>query len=529
MKRLSHRRGGVAAARRGERGSVLVIVALSLTVIVICTALTIDLGRVSTARRDLQNVADAVALDLVRLVDGRTAAEVVTDPRWASTLAASLDRNAFVPGGDRAVEVAVGTYDTVAQEFAVVTGATIPRAVRVVAADRVDYQLVPGGSSTSRRAVASQQATGGIQVGSFAARLDSSRSALLQGLLGDAFGVSAVSYQGLAGGRVGLAELATELSFGSPEELLASSVGVGDLLTAQAEILRRGGDVARANALDQVVAGLPAPEDEVAMGDMMTVGAGGEEATADASFDVLELLTATGFVANGSSSLTVPQVTLTLPGGLVTQTSSLTVTERPAFAFGPVGTSAQTAQIRLDTTLQVSLPGVATATIVLSVEVASATATIADLGCGTPRRLGVDVTTGVASARAEVTARVLALGVLPVADVDLHADTLADPQVRPVDFVLPPDQLGVAREHVGPTIDLGGAEVEVDQVEVLATPLGVNIPALVANLVGTVVGPLVDQLDTALVQPLLGLFGAAAPGADVTPLAVTCGGRGLVA
>src|SRR5690606_12522835 len=103
-----------------------------------------------------------------------------------------------------------GTYDAVAQRFTPVAGPGTPRAVRVVVAQRVEYQLVPGGQDTSRAAVAAQGAAAGVRVGSFAARLDSQRSVLLQSLLGDALGVSAVSYEGLAGATVGLVDLATE-------------------------------------------------------------------------------------------------------------------------------------------------------------------------------------------------------------------------------------------------------------------------------------------------------------------------------
>ena len=55
----------------------------------------------------------------------------------------------------------------------------------VVVTDRVEHQFAPGGTSTSRKAVGAQTASAGLQLGSFAARLDSAQSPLLGPLLGD--------------------------------------------------------------------------------------------------------------------------------------------------------------------------------------------------------------------------------------------------------------------------------------------------------------------------------------------------------
>lgn len=535
-RRWSHRPASAPRRPRpGERGSVLFIVALSLSVLVTCTALTVDLGRVSGLRRDLQNVADAVALDLVRLVDGRTAAEVVGDPRWQATLDASLERNGFTPSGSRTVVVAVGSYDPVVESFTPASGSSVPRAVRVVATDHLDHAFAPGGTTTRRQAVASQQAAAGLRLGSFAARLDSGRSALLQGLVGDALGVSAVSYQGLAGGSVGLGDLATELglSLGSADEVARASVALVDVVRAQAEVLRRGGDTARAALLDQVALALPAPSTPVAAGDLVALVGGGEEAAAAARLDALELLTATAFVANGSAFLDVPSVALGVPG-VATTTSRLRIVEQPVLAFGPVGTSARTAQLRLETSVAVSVAGLASVTVALAVDVASATATIADVGCRSPQRLVVDVATGLATARADVTARVLAsvpvLGSVSVADVVAHATTTGTPTAEALTFEVPPDELGVPRPYAGPALDLGGAAVVLDSTtQIGSLPIGVALGPLVSTVLTTVVGPTLEALDTALVRPLLDLLGAAAPGADVTPLAITCGDRGLVA
>ena len=48
--------------RRNERGSVMVIVALALTVLLGCTGLAVDYGSMALTRQELQNAADAAAL-----------------------------------------------------------------------------------------------------------------------------------------------------------------------------------------------------------------------------------------------------------------------------------------------------------------------------------------------------------------------------------------------------------------------------------------------------------------------------------
>lgn len=525
------RRAGRApstAGGRDERGSVLVLVALSLTVLVICTALTVDLGRVSARRADLQNVADAIALDVVRLIDGRTAAATTADPRWAATVEASRQRNDFAPEGERQLTVALGLYDGTTGEFTEVTGASVPRAVQVEVADRIEYAFAPGGITSTRRAVAAQTAQGGVQVASFAAGLDSSRGALLDDLLGEALDVTLVGSEGLAGGAVGLDALATELglSLASPDEALAVPLTVADLLRAEAEVLRQDGDAARALLLDQVVASLPASSTPVALGDLLVIGAGGSGAAARAGVDALELLTAVALVGNGDAALTVPAAGLAAVGGTVTGTSQVTVVESPRWAFGPPGTTATTAQVRIASELQVTVPGASRTDLSLEVEVAPTSATITDVSCGAPQVLGLDVATGLASARAEVGTILAAAGV-DVAEVRAHAEVGAAPGVERVEVVVPPDVLGEGRDVTVPGVGMVPADVMIDGIDLLDGAAG-PVDGLVGALVDTVVGPLLVQHDAQVVQPLLSLVGLAAPGAQVTPLAMRCSGPDLV-
>ncbi|HEU5152792.1 MAG TPA: pilus assembly protein TadG-related protein [Iamia sp.] len=550
MSRLAHARRAtpastVAPARPRERGSVLVTVALSLAVVVVCTALTVDLGRVSVLRRDLQNVADAAALDLVRLVDGRSAGAIVGDERWAATLAGSRARNDGSLGPDATVTARLGSHDATTGAFRpVASAAEIPSAVEVVASDRIEHELAPGGTDTSRRAVAAQAAAAGIQLGSFAARLDSAQSALLGPLVGEAIGVDLAGYSGLAGGRVGIDALATELglSLGSPDELLATGVTVADLALAQAAVLRRGGDVARAVLLERLAVDVDPTIAPIALGDLLTVVPGGQAAAATATLDVLELLTTAAWVANGDRFLDIPGLDLGVPG-LASTGVRLQVIERPRVAFGGPGTRVETAQVRLETRVDLSAAGLVGVHLDVAVTAAPSQATIREVSCGRPQVVGLDVTTGLATVEASVGGRIAVdlLGLLgaTVAEVSADAEAGHDPETLAVDFVLPPDVLGRSQPVTARDLGLGDLAVDL-RLAVLPQaelpPLLRTVLALVTTtaetVVATVLAPLVatalDAVDATVVQPLLALLGVTLPGADVTPLAVRCSTPRLV-
>ncbi len=67
----------IGCRKRDERGTTIVLVAIVSIVLVTIAAFAVDLGMQRVARRDMQALADAVALDLARLVDGRTAQQIV--------------------------------------------------------------------------------------------------------------------------------------------------------------------------------------------------------------------------------------------------------------------------------------------------------------------------------------------------------------------------------------------------------------------------------------------------------------------
>lgn len=526
---LSHHRRSRAAGGRGETGAVIVLVALTLSVLVTATAFTVDLGRVSTERRDLQKVADVAALDLSRRLDGRTASEIVADPAWQAAIDASLRRNGF--DDQRGSEtIALGYWDADTEVFTPATSTQVPTAVRVELASSVDYAFAPGGATPQRHAVAAQTASAGHQVGSFAARLDSGQSSLLGALVGDALGVTVAGYDGLVGADVSLPLLLDELdlSLGNVDEILGAEVTVAQLIQAEADVLRRQGDLVRADLLDGLVLALPRPDEIIRLEDLLVIVPGGEAAAALANIDVQDLLNATALVANGTNLLDVPAANLSVGGQAVTVNTTVQVIEKPRWVFGPVGSTARTAQATIQLQLQVQIPGVSDTRVAVRLQAASAEATSTSIGCGTPQTLDLGVKTGLLTTRADITTRLSLLGI-PVADVVLHAATSAPATSTPVLFDVPPDVLGEPKQAPTPATSIGTASVVTDQVTLLGLPIAGGVAPLVNTLTSTVLGPVLTQVETVVLRPLAEVLGLTVAGADVAPLAIACSGPKLVA
>ena len=82
-----------ASRWRDERGLTLPIVALLIGTMVLMVSFAVDLGRQRADRRLAQAGADVVALDMIRIVEGRTLDQVLADPGTVTALSDSAARN----------------------------------------------------------------------------------------------------------------------------------------------------------------------------------------------------------------------------------------------------------------------------------------------------------------------------------------------------------------------------------------------------------------------------------------------------
>ena len=166
--------------RGDERGAVAVLTAFLMVVVLGVGALVVDLGMQRAARGDMQGLADLVALDLARDLDGRTVAQL--QPVLTADAALSVQRNRSVLGeGAPQLGIEMGQLGPTGIFVPMTTG--VPTAVRVQAATKVAFAFagITGvkDGAVARSAVANKEASACYTVGSYAASLDTQNSLLL--------------------------------------------------------------------------------------------------------------------------------------------------------------------------------------------------------------------------------------------------------------------------------------------------------------------------------------------------------------
>lgn len=203
--------------RRDESGVVAVVVALiTCFTLLPLAAFAVDIGVQRVARRDMQAVADVVALDLARELDGRTYSQLHAGLQARADRSAARNRHVGEPA---VVRAELGTVDPAAYDprdqdahFTPISSDAggVPNAVRVTASTSVDFSIAGGRGGATRSAIA-QAGTACFKLGSYALGLTSASSPLLNALIGDALGVGVLGYTGLANANVSLLGLAAEL------------------------------------------------------------------------------------------------------------------------------------------------------------------------------------------------------------------------------------------------------------------------------------------------------------------------------
>jgi uncharacterized membrane protein len=557
--------------KRRDRGATIPIVALLLPILILMTAFAIDLGRQRSSRRTMQARADIVALDLVRLADGRPEIDVVNgDADHPSTETAKIDsanRNDVDP-----IQLTWewGTW-TEASGFIQTLDTGIPDAVRVTAIETTDYFFRPGSGDVTRSAIATfGDPTAGFSMGSFGASLDSSNAGLLNSLLtpllGSPAGLDVLSYQGLAAADIGVGDLAAELGLLSPDAVFTEEITYEELALATAAILEREGDTANADLLRGTINPETQSLEPFTLGDFVSVEPGAEGSALASDINVLDLLTGAAFLSQCTgpidpdnpfatcSALAIPAISTSVP--LLSTTGSVRIIQGQVQVHGPVGRSGRTNQTQVELGAVVGSQAVgactnlvaclasglglgglvdATVTITSSLRLAESIGTIDDIVCPEPFGLDVLTRTGLYDFDVAVTVefgqRGLLGGVLgPSLGSLSFAGTTNDSDLTDLaQFVVPPDEFGVTVDETGAgsvglsTIALsptGGTGV-------LGTLGTLGIATTSGAVLNTLVNPLLTQLDAGLLGPLTDLLGVNVVGADITPLHVDCEGVGL--
>jgi uncharacterized membrane protein len=573
-----------------DRGATLPIVALILPVLIIMTAFAVDLGRQRSSRRTMQARADIVALDLVRLADGRSEHAILngaaTDPIFVGTggyaqyLAASALRN------DVTVDKLVVDWGTWNEASGFVTCGTppgtpppqsattcFPNAVEVTASETTDYFFQPGSGDVSRTAVATYgDAIAGFSIGSFGASLDAANAGLLNSLLtpllGSPVGLNALSYQGLAVADVGIGELGSELGLLTADEVLNTDVAYEEWMLAAATVLERNGDFANAEVIRDAFDTEP-PYNAVltsqientpafSLADMISAEEGADAAL-ESNISVLDLLAGQAFLSQCTdpadlatcSGLNIPS--LGANAGIVNLGSSIKVIQGKIQHWGAVGTGTipgtNQTQIDLAARLTTNLPcassltclvnGLAGGVLKLTVEVrpqiklAEAIGTIDRIDCSDESALELDVgtQTGLYNLTQVITIKAEGLVSGLLGTTTLRQGSNAADSFDTASFTVAPDVYGVTVFQTG-SGDIGLRGLSSlpaqpgDNTALLGT-IGSLAGLTTAQLLTNVVNPLLTSLDVDVVGPLTDLIGVNVVGSDVTPLGISCDGSGL--
>lgn len=145
---------------RGERGTVIPLMALMVSTLIVSVSFSVDVGRLTSKKRDLQSVVDLVALDAARVINGESAA--VLYPKAEMAADESALRNEFVANELESLSVELGIWNFSEREFYPLdeTSLAAPNAVHVVAGARVEAMFSAFDFSTSRQATAVRRIPG---------------------------------------------------------------------------------------------------------------------------------------------------------------------------------------------------------------------------------------------------------------------------------------------------------------------------------------------------------------------------------
>lgn len=439
---------GTPSTRR-DRGATIPIIALLLPVLILMTAFAVDLGRQRSSRRTMQARADIVALDMVRLADGRNENDILTgsgpiyagSAGYAEYLQASATRNEVEVSK---LTVEWGTWTEASDFISCRTSPAeppsttcIPDAVKVTGRETTDYFFQPGSGQVTRSAIAAfgepvtdltvgSEPVTDLTVGSVGAGFQSNvpssvgLSATVQALnarLAAQFGATIpnpgsagfdlVGYRGLADADVDLGRVATNAGFASPNEMLASDITVGQLFDATATALDQQaaeGDPNAANAAAQLrrfhtQMGVDSNA-TMRLGNTLKYEQGGDDAAAATRTNVLDLLSGGAEVINGRNFVAY-QLSPGIPGVAVANVQQYLVRNATTVYGRRLGGFARNKQMRFQVVLQVApLPGMTQPVrIPLVIEAATAIGFVDRMDCSNPLpdsevEIGVD-TSGV--------------------------------------------------------------------------------------------------------------------------------------
>jgi uncharacterized membrane protein len=576
----------IGRVRRTEQGQTLPLVTLSLVALMIGAALSVDIGALAVTNRRLQAVADMAAIDGSRELTGTTCADtyvVPTDsPQVPSTqydhvvkaVVASAKRNGFEAAGPKTLLVELGmvTRDGAGvPTFSPLPNLcnVVPDSVRVRTGDLTGFSFATvigqSGRSTVRRAVGTLDGLAAFTLGSTMVSIDSTRATLLNPILssticrlqpgGCNLNLSAAGYNGLLGSYVTFGDLATQLGFGSTEELFDADVSIEDLLTASA-LLADPSTTAGADArtaLASITAVMTAAG-TVKLGEMVSADMANGNQAAGLGINLYQLVMGTAAIANGTNAVAIPNTSVTIPY-VSNVTASISLIEAPVIIGYRAGATRTTKQISItiNPTINLTSPVLSglnltsiTGSLPITISGGTATGTLTRVRCGSNKGIDTSIQVNAASMTAGGTLNVSLntssntsllqslvglLGTVPGGRLITTTLTVSGSGVSTatgstnVSFAYP-DEFGPAGAMTVGNTTLGldnltygnaNLSMNVPLVNLLGISLGtttVNLAVSPAAIVA-LLAPVMDAIDDQLVQPLMESLGLIVGAADV--------------
>jgi len=536
MGAMSRIRRTVRGRRSDERGATLIFTAICMVALLGAGAMGVDVGFTVFGSRQAQAMADTAALDLARYVN--IADSQSNNAQAQLYLNGKLANVGTDNGSNASMAVTLGVWTGTAWQNASrgCTPATPPltytcNAVKISATQTVPQIFFGGfnslsghsGATAGGASIAAVTPESAFSIGSFLASFNSQQSGVLNALLstlGTSANVTAVGYQGLANTYVTINQLVT-----ASGGLLTSSNVMTTSLTA-AQWLAIWND-AVANQVGLLSCGSsPTPDPcnaATALGgldfgstsaqlcQLVSVDgsscANGTLSTSalSTSLNALQLLTTEAELANGTSALDVTSAL-----GITGVTSArlyLTLINPPQVAYGPVNTTASTAQLQAD--LQLSVLGAGLVDIPLSA--ASGTATLKTLKCSNNIMSTTQIAATTTTSTANVTLAGTGIGTLSLTGY-------SGSQVGYAAGVVPPTASTVAADTNPITVSSNTTSPYYPTPNWSGFSLGISNPAY----------PVVTGQLAGVLGPVLQAAGVAVGGAEVADLSTNCDAVSLV-
>lgn len=533
--------------RRRQRGAIGLWGVITLLMALLFTALAVDSGRLWMQKRHLQTVADIASIQAARQLGcGVTLNNVIAAAQQAATANGYEGSLADDPNVVEMVDVSTNASGVR------IYSAGGSEAVRVYATQTVPASLVVGGlfgQTVTLHAEAVSRADPAIaafSAGSFAARIDTQNSVLLNALLGNILGSSlsldVLSYKGIAATHITLNELLEASGqVGGLDSLLTTSMSVSELLQLTSTAVAQSGAAnADAKLGMQQLASAAVSNAQITLAEVLDVTTPDSEAAGRVGINALSLVTAAAMIANGNNAISLP-LSISVPP-LASITAKINIIEPPQIAIGPVGsggticTTLHTAQVNAWVDVNTDLVG-AHIDLRLLVEVAQGSAGLSGLTTGNnAAQVTIDAQPGIASIKLTNSTGVggaLVYADLPIVGYQEIARLTMDVPLEPpvaeslvfdVDYPVA-ENLPQTQSVDSPLGDSLANALDVP-IQITKTPVSdlplvngvVNpvINSLLALLVTPIVQPLVVAIGQVFLEPLFEILGLQLGGMDVT-------------